>query len=220
LPPAPERSPVELIERLAQDEPAAEPHWQRALEGSVQLALPLAKLPRHPISTDADGSARTPRSDQLWVRERDELRVAPAGEVIAAARRAMTRRLRRGAALDSPRAVRDFLALKLGTLEHETFAVLLLDARHRLIDYVELFRGTIDGASVHPREVVKLALARNAAALVLAHPHPSGVPEPSQADELITKRLRDALALVDIRVLDHIIVAGGEAISLAESGLL
>jgi DNA repair protein RadC len=132
----------------------------------------------------------------------------------------MTRRVRRGTAMDSPRAVREFLTIKLGALEHELFAVLLLDTRHRLIEYVELFRGTIDGASVHPREVVKLALARNAAALVLAHPHPSGTAEPSHADQLITRRLKDALALVDIRVLDHVIVAGGEAISFAESGLL
>ncbi|HEY4771619.1 MAG TPA: DNA repair protein RadC [Steroidobacteraceae bacterium] len=219
-PEAQEHSPLELIQRLAQDEPAAERHLQRALQSCAQLALPLADLLRHPMSAEPDGTAHPEPCDPLWVRERDELRPATAGEVIAAARRAMTRRVRRGAALDSPHAVRDFLTLKLGTLEHETFAVLLLDARHRLIDYVELFRGTIDGASVHPREVVKLALARNAAALVLAHPHPSGVPEPSQADELITKRLRDALALVDIRVLDHIIVAGGEALSLAERGLL
>ena len=96
----------------------------------------------------------------------------------------------------------------------------LLDGRHRVIEYVELFRGTIDGASVHPREVVKLALAKNAAALVLAHPHPSGVAEPSQADEILTRRLRDALQLVDIRVLDHIVVAGGAAVSFAELGLL
>ena len=86
----------------------------------------------------------------------------------------MTRRVRRGISLDSPCAVRDFLTIKLGALEYELFAVLLLDTRHRLIDYVELFRGTVDKASVHPREVVKLALARNASALVLAHPHPSG----------------------------------------------
>ena len=122
--------------------------------------------------------------------------------------------------MGSPRVVQEFLALKLGALEHEMFAVMLLDTRHRLIEYVELFRGTIDEASVHPREVVKLALARNAAALVLAHPHPSGSAEPSRADELITQRLKEALALVDIRVLDHIIVAGGATTSFAERGLL
>jgi DNA repair protein RadC len=160
-------------------------------------------------------------TDRFLIRgEYDELRAATAAEIIAAARRAMTRRVHRGTAMSSPRAVREFLAIKLGTLEHEIFAVLLLDTRHRLIEYVELFRGTINGASVHPREVVKLALARNAAALVLAHPHPSGSPEPSQADELITQRLKEALALVDITVLDHVIVAGGETVSFAERGLL
>ncbi|MGO9950331.1 MAG: RadC family protein [Steroidobacteraceae bacterium] len=159
--------------------------------------------------------------DRLLVRgDYDELRAATTAEIIAAARRAMTRRVHRGTSMSSPRAVREFLAVKLGTLEHEIFAVLLLDTRHRLIDYVELFRGTINGASVHPREVVKLALARNAAALVLAHPHPSGSPEPSQADELITRRLKEALALVDIAVLDHVIVAGGETVSFAERGML
>lgn len=184
----------------------------------VQLALP---LPGSPADSAAMLGHTTGKPEQLWIRgDSDELRAATATEVIAAARRAMTRRVRRGVAMDSPRAVREYLAMKLGTLEHELFVVLLLDNRHRLIDYVELFRGTIDGASVHPREVVKLALARNAAALVLAHPHPSGAAEASQADQLITHRLREALALVDIRVLDHVIVAGGEAISFAERGLL
>ena len=96
----------------------------------------------------------------------------------------------------------------------------LLDKRHRLISYQEMFQGTIDGASVHPREVVKEALKQNAASVILAHPHPSGVAEPSQADELITQRLKEALGLVDIRILDHIIVAGGDTISFAEKGLL
>ena len=192
------------------------------MSASEQLPLPLPE----PAEGDAVARFGNPTAEpqqavRLWVRGAlDELRTATATEIIAAARRAMTRRVRRGMAMDSPRAVREFLTMKLGTLEHETFAVLLLDTRHRLIDYVELFRGTIDKASVHPREVVKLALARNAAALVLAHPHPSGAAEPSQADELITRRLKEALALVDVRLLDHIIVAGGEAISFSERGLL
>jgi DNA repair protein RadC len=188
----------------------------------VQLPLPLTGTQEGDMpALYGDVPAQPQPPERLLIRgEFDELRPATATEIILAARQAMTRRVRRGTAMDSPRAVREFLAIKLGALEHELFAVLLLDTRHRLIDYVELFRGTIDGASVHPREVVKLALARNAAALVLAHPHPSGAAEPSQADELVTRRLREALALVDIRVLDHIIVAGGEAISFAERGLI
>jgi len=141
-------------------------------------------------------------------------------EIIAAARRALSSRVRKGTMLSSPRAVRDYLTTRLGPRDHEVFTVLFLDNRHRLIDCQELFRGTIDGASVYPREVVKEAIQRGAAAVILAHNHPSGVAEPSQADELITHRLRDALALVDIRVLDHLIVAGCDVVSLSERGLL
>ena len=159
--------------------------------------------------------------DELWVRnESGETRPATAEEILGTAREVMNRRVRRGTSMSSPQKVRDFLTLKLGTLEHETFCVLLLDARHRLIEYVELFRGSLDGAAVYPREVVKLALAKNAAALVACHPHPSGVAEPSQADELITQRLKAALELVQIRLLDHVVVAGGIAVSLAERGML
>jgi DNA repair protein RadC len=191
------------------------------MSGPVQLPLPLQGTAQDTTAPFDALAAESDPAEQLWVRgESDELRLATASEIIAAARRAMSRRVHRGVAMASPRAVREFLAVKLGALEHELFVVLLLDNRHRLIDYVELFRGTIDSASVHPREVVKLALARNAAAVVLAHPHPSGASEPSHADQLITQRLRDALALVDIRVLDHVIVAGGEALSFAERGLL
>jgi DNA repair protein RadC len=148
------------------------------------------------------------------------MRPATPDEVIAAAREHMSQRARRGTSLSSPKATRDYLALKLGTLEREVFVVLFLDKRHRLISYQEMFQGTIDRASVHPREVVKEALRQNAAAVILAHPHPSGIAEPSQADEFITQRLKGALGLVDIRVLDHIIVAGRDTISFAESGLL
>jgi DNA repair protein RadC len=148
------------------------------------------------------------------------LRAATGGEIVAAARIALARRLRRGAALESPRAAHDYLMLRLGAREHEVFCVVWLDNRHRVIECQELFRGTLDGATVHPREVVKEALAHNAAACLLAHNHPSGVAEPSQADELITQRLKEALAMVDIRVLDHLIVAGGEVVSFAERGVL
>ena len=135
-------------------------------------------------------------------------------------RRHHLERLRQGPLLASPRAAREFLVARLRDRDHEVFCCLFLDNRHRVICFDEVFRGTIDGASVHPRDVVKLALARNAAAVILAHNHPSGVAEPSQADELITGRLREALALVDIRVLDHIVVGDGACVSFAERGLL
>jgi len=136
------------------------------------------------------------------------------------ARRHYAEALRAGAVLTSPGETRRFLTSQLRDRPYEVFCCLFLDNRHRLLAFEELFRGTIDGASVHPREVLRQALAHNAAAVILAHNHPSGVAEPSQADELITHRLRDALALVDIRVLDHLIVAGPDAVSLAERGLL
>jgi DNA repair protein RadC len=136
------------------------------------------------------------------------------------ARRHYAEAMRAGPPLDSPQATRDFLIRRLRDTPHELFCCLHLDNRHRLIAFDELFRGTIDGASVHPREVVKQALARNAAAVILAHNHPSGVAEPSQADELVTRRLREALQLVDIRVLDHMIVADNGCLSFAERGLL
>lgn len=125
-----------------------------------------------------------------------------------------------GPAMESPSATRNFLVARLRDLPYEVFCCLFLDNRHRLIAFQELFRGTIDGASVHPREVVREALGRNAAAVILAHNHPSGVAEPSQADELITLRLKEALALVDIRVLDHLIVGDARCTSFAERGML
>jgi DNA repair protein RadC len=128
-------------------------------------------------------------------------RPATADEILEAARTILAHRVRRGAAISNPRHTRDYLRLHLAPRDHEVFAILFLDNRHRVIEFVPLFRGTVDGASVYPREVVKEALRRNAAAVILAHNHPSGVAEPSQADELITTRIRDALALVDIRVL-------------------
>jgi len=128
--------------------------------------------------------------------------------------------LRLGPALNAPEATRKFLMAQLRDRPYEVFCCLHLDTRHRLIAFEEMFRGTIDGASVHPREVVRQAMARNSAAVIFAHNHPSGVTEPSQADELTTQRLREALALVDVRVLDHIIVGDGCCLSFAERGLL
>lgn len=140
--------------------------------------------------------------------------------VLELARRHYAAAMRSASALGSSAETRQFLRAQLRDRPYEVFCCIYLDNRHRVIAFEELFRGTIDGAAVHPREVVRQALAHNAAALILAHNHPSGVAEPSRADELITLRLRDALALIDVRVLDHLIVAGGDTLSLAERGLL
>ncbi|MES9899776.1 MAG: DNA repair protein RadC [Sedimenticola sp.] len=135
-------------------------------------------------------------------------------------RRHLREVLQRDSTLTSPQQTRDYLQSRLSHHLNEVFACLFLDNRHRVIEYEELFQGTIDGAGVHPREVVRRALAHNAAAVILAHNHPSGVAEPSLADEKITRRLQEALALVDVRVLDHIIVGTGEMTSLAERGVI
>jgi DNA repair protein RadC len=147
-------------------------------------------------------------------------RPAQADEVLQAAQKLLWQRLRGSEVLRSPQAVRDFLRVRLGGLEHEVFAVLMLDAQNALIEYVELFRGTVSQTAVYPREVVKESLARNAAALILVHNHPSGVAEPSRADEFLTQTLKSALSLVDVRVLDHLIVAGTNVQSFAELGLI
>jgi DNA repair protein RadC len=125
-----------------------------------------------------------------------------------------------GPTLTNPNSTREYLRMRLRDLDHEVFCCLYLDNRNRVIACEELFRGTIDGASVHPREVVKRALAHNAAAVILAHNHPSGVAEPSQADELITRRIKESLGSVDIRVLDHLVVGDGHCESMAERGMI
>jgi DNA repair protein RadC len=136
------------------------------------------------------------------------------------ARRALREESASCSALSSPRAVRDYLRLTLAGRDHEVFVVVLLDAQHRVVASEELFRGTLTQTSVYPREVVKCALKHNAAAVIFAHNHPSGVAEPSHADEILTRSLKSALALVDIQVLDHFIVAGTRTLSFAERGLL
>src|ERR1700733_8476533 len=135
------------------------------------------------------------------------VRYAELQAAVEIARRQLSETLRTGPSLASPRATRDFLSSQLRDLEHEMFCCLYLDKRHRLIQYQELFRGTIDGASVHPREIVKQALQRNAAAVIIAHNHPSGVAEPSQADELINQLVKEALGLADIGLLVHTLIA-------------
>jgi DNA repair protein RadC len=135
-------------------------------------------------------------------------------------RRSLDEKLKERSALTSPGAVRDYLRLTLGRKDEEIFVCLWLDAQHKVIGVQEAFHGTLTQTSVYPREIVKAALARNAAAVIFAHNHPSGVAQPSQADELLTRNLRDALALVEVKVLDHFIVAGNQAISFAERGLL
>lgn len=157
----------------------------------------------------------------LYVRSRTRrYKVANADEIFEAARAAADQRMQRGATFKNPADTRAFFQAKLGGLDREVFAAAYLDARHRLIEYVELFHGTIDGAEVHPREVVRQALRCNAAAVLVAHNHPSGAAEPSAADRAVTARLKQALALVDLRLLDHIVVGGTQTSTLAERGWL
>ncbi|MFM8767685.1 MAG: DNA repair protein RadC, partial [Rubrivivax sp.] len=140
--------------------------------------------------------------------------------VMELARRAAAQELGQASVFNSPAQLKQYAALHLAPLEHESFSVIHLDTHHRLIELQTLFRGTLSQASVYPREVVKEALARNAAAVVLAHNHPSGVAEPSRADEFLTQTLKSALQLVDVRVLDHLVVGHGQVVSFAERGLL
>ena len=173
------------------------------------------------MSQSSVPSIESPCTQELLVRTADgTYRQASADEVLRQARHVLSRRVRRGATMSSPEAVKDFLQLRMGSLDHEVFAVLFLDSQNRLIEVKDMFRGTLTQTSVYPREVVKDALSLNAASVILAHNHPSGLAEPSQTDELLTQALKTALALVDVRVLDHLVVAGAQAISFAERGLL
>ena len=147
-------------------------------------------------------------------------RYATLQAVLELARRHFAELMLAGPVLANPQATRDFLFMRLRDLPHEVFCCLYLDNRHRVLAFEELFRGTIDGANVHPREVVKRALTHNAAAIIVCHNHPSGVAEPSHADEIITRRLKAALGLVDVRLLDHLVVGDSRCESFAERGLL
>lgn len=166
------------------------------------------------------GLLRTEPNQLAKVKGLGPAKLAELQAVLELARRALTAELAQRPVFDSPTAVREYLKLQLGDLAHEVFAVLFLDAQHRLIAYEPLFRGTLTQTSVYPREVLKRALALNAAAVLLAHNHPSGVAEPSRADEFLTQSLKTALAMIDVRVLDHLVVGRGQIVSFAERGLL
>jgi DNA repair protein RadC len=163
---------------------------------------------------------RYPKRLFVRTKRRGTLRAARAEEVLCVARQLTRNRMRPGIPLSSVAAVRDFLRFHLGRLEHETFSMILLDAHHRLIAYRKLLRGTLTHTVVHPHEVVKEALARNAAGVVLCHNHPSGLAEPSLRDIEMTRTLQQSLALVGVKVLDHVIVGGADVTSLLERGLL
>jgi DNA repair protein RadC len=175
-----------------------------------------AAVPRlsHAAASQLPSRSQTKEIDPAKAKEAEEAAIRRALRIIESRLKVCD------VVLTSPRAVRDYLRLQLADREAEAFVVLFLDAQHRLIACEELFRGTLTQTSVYPREVVKAALKHNAAAVIFAHNHPSGVAEPSRADELLTASLKSALSLVDCRTLDHFIVAGNAAVSLAERGVV
>ena len=169
---------------------------------------------------ETDLSVETTVEDRFSGLKPSDLNDAEKQSAVTLAMKVLATKHRAGRPLSDPEATRNYLRLRLADYQNEVFGAVFLDTRHRIIAVRELFQGTIDGASVHPRVVVQQALATNAAASVLFHNHPSGVAEPSYADEAITRRLKDALALVDVRVLDHFVVSAGESVSFAQRGLL
>ena len=205
--PASTLSEVELLSVLFQRGSSS----KYALELSQQLLRQFGGLRR---------LLNTPGDKLIAVRGIGEARLATLKAVRELAQRYFEETLRPGSSIRSPADTETFLLAKLRDKPHEVFCCLYLDNRHRVLSFEELFRGTIDGTSVYPREVVKQALSANAAAVILAHNHPSGVAEPSQADERITRRVKSALELVDIRLLDHLVIGDGTSTSLAARGLL
>lgn len=195
----------------------------RSLPNATLLGLLLGEATAASLAGKSLADLFNLRSRPLTIREtgaddRSERILDAAKELLA---RALSEEMQEGEVLSSPDKVRDFLRLRLAERPHEVFMVLLMDVQHRLLADVELFRGTLTQTSVYPREVVKLALSHNAAAVIFAHNHPSGVPEPSQADIHLTNALRQALSLVDVRTIDHIVVGGNASpVSFAERGLL
>ncbi len=195
----------------------------RSLPNATLLGLLLGEATAASLAGKSLADLFNLRSRPLTIREtgaddRSERILDAAKELLA---RALSEEMQDGEVLSSPDTVRDFLRLRLAERPHEVFMVLLMDVQHRLLADVELFRGTLTQTSVYPREVVKLALSHNAAAVIFAHNHPSGVPEPSQADIHLTNALRQALNLVDVRTIDHIVVGGNASpVSFGERGLL
>lgn len=169
---------------------------------------------------DIRGVMRADISELCAIPGLGETKYAQLQAALEMGRRYLAVEIQRGDILDSPQATREYLRLKLGHLSHEVFACLFLDNQHQIIRFEEVFRGTIDGASVYPRDIVKRALELNAKAVIFAHNHPSGIAEPSQADRTLTERLQHALGLLEIRVLDHFIIGDGQPASFAELGLL
>ena len=190
----------------------------------LHMAQELLELPqKNGHSTGFDGIAGLLNATAQDLERVKGLGPAKRAELLAVlelARRAAAQQLRERTVLDAPATVREYVQLHIGQRPYEVFAVLFLDSQHRLLALEELFRGTLSQTSVYPREVVLRALHHNASSVILAHNHPSGSVEPSRADEALTQTLKAALALVDVRVLDHIIVAPGQALSMAERGLL
>jgi DNA repair protein RadC len=166
------------------------------------------------------GLLRAEAADLRRIKGLGPAKRAEIAAVIEMARRALVQPLQDRPVFDAPQQVKDYVALQLGARAQEVFAVLFLDSQHRLLTLEELFRGTLTQTSVYPREVVKRALQLNAGAVILAHNHPSGVAEPSRADEFLTQTIRSALHLVDVRLLDHLVVGQGQVVSFAERGLL
>jgi DNA repair protein RadC len=191
------------------------------MSSSVSTTAVCAACAAGTVRSSAVSSAVSFASNALMVCDaRGSYRPATGDEVLRQARCVMSRRVRRGVSFCSPSVMRDYLLLQLGHLEHEVFCVAFLDAQHRLLEFREMFKGSLTQTSVYPREVVKAALACNAAAVVLSHNHPSGQAEPSRADEFLTQALKSALQLVDVRVLDHIVVGADSSVSFAERGLI
>lgn len=195
----------------------------RSLPNATLLGLLLGDATAASLAGKSLADLFNLRSRPLTIREtradyRSQRILDAAKELLA---RALSEEMQEGEVLSSPDKVRDFLRFRLADRPHEVFMVLLMDIQHRLLADVELFRGTLTQTSVYPREVVKLALSHNAAAVIFAHNHPSGVPEPSQADIHLTNALRQALSLVDVRTIDHIVVGGNASpVSFAERGMM